>query len=166
VLTCIGKHNRYGLFELAERIALVGVPEWNVSRILRAGRAQCSYEEQWKIEDREIYEQIHLIRRTFPWMRVRYSNRTEQDGYFLLVLPDGTLATQYTDHRDKVILGKVLLTSIEDLQSNSRFDLRRHGRKWIAAVKQCEGFACLVCQERVQGMTPVTAALGVNVTGI
>ena len=147
VLTCIGRHNWHGLFELAERIALVGVPEWNISRILRAGRAQNSYEEQWKIEDEEVYKQIHLIRRAFPWMRIRYSNRTEQDGYFLLVLPDGTLATQYTDHRDKVTLGKVLLISLEDIQSDPKFDLRQHGRKWIAAVKQCERFLCPACQK-------------------
>ena len=87
VLTCIGKHNQNGLFELAEQLATIGVLEWNISRILHAGRAQHSYEERWKVEDELIYEQISLIRRTFPWMRVRYSNRTEQDGYFLLVLP-------------------------------------------------------------------------------
>ncbi len=147
VLTCIGKHNQHGLFELAERLAVIGVLEWNISRILHAGRAQHSYEERWKVEDKLICEQIHLIRRNFTWMRVRYSNRTEQDGYFLLVLPDGTLATQYTDDRDKVILGKVLSTSLKDLQNDPRFDLQRHGKKWIAAVKQYEGFTDL---ERVR----------------
>ena len=145
VLTCIGKHNRYGLFELAERLATIGVPEWNISRILHAGRAQHSYEERWKVEDELIYEQISLIRRAFPWMRVRYSNRTEQNGYFLLVLPDGTFATQYTDDRDKVVLGKVLSTSLEYLQNDPRFNLQQHGKKWIAAVKQYEGFTDLAC---------------------
>lgn len=147
VLTCVGTHNKQYLFELAERIALLGVPEWNISRILHAGRAQHSYEERWEVDDREICEQIHIIRRAYHWMRVRYSNRTEQHGYFLLVLPDGTLATQYTDHRDKIIIGKVLSTSLEYLQNNPSFDLRRHGKKWVAAVKQCEESACPICQE-------------------
>lgn len=157
VLTCIGKHNQQGLFELAERIASLGVQEWNLSRILHAGRAQSFYEE-WEIEDQLIHEQIHTIRRAFPWMRVRYSNRTEQEGYFLLVLPDGTLATQYTDYRDKIILNKVLSTSLENLQDAAEFDLRRHGKKWIASVRECETFTCAKCQSNRQDvMTSLTS---------
>jgi hypothetical protein len=74
------------------------------------------------------------MRKAYRWMRIRYSNRITQDGYFLLVLPDGTLATQYTDGRDKVILGRVMDMTLADIQEHPRFDLLQHGRKWLAAV--------------------------------
>jgi MoaA/NifB/PqqE/SkfB family radical SAM enzyme len=134
VLTCVGPHNREGLFQLGEEIAALGVQDWNISRILKAGRAQSEFETRWHVDDAAILEQIHDMREAYPWIRIRYSNRTEQDGYFLLVLPDGTLATQYTDGRDKVSLGNVFKMSIDDLRTHPDFDLNRHARKWITAT--------------------------------
>lgn len=148
ILTAIGVDNQYGLFELAEAIAPTGVSEWNISRVLHAGRARLGQRDRWKASDAAVLEQIRLIRRCFPWMRVRYSNRIDQDGYFLLVLPDGSLATQYTDSRDKVVLGNVLEMSLEDLRQNPNFDLRRHGSKWIAGVRGCERTGCPRCEQR------------------
>lgn len=142
VLTCLGTHNRSGLFQLGEYIASLGVKEWNLSRILPAGRAQGGYEDRWLIEDESVMEQIQDMRYAYPWMRIRYSNRTEQDGYFLLVLPDGSLATQYTDGRDKVVLGRALEMSLDDLRDNPHFHLARHVRKWIAAAKSCQHAFC------------------------
>ncbi|HYX71585.1 MAG TPA: radical SAM protein [Nitrososphaera sp.] len=142
VLTCVGPHNCEGLFQLGEYLALLGVTEWNISRILPAGRAQINYKERWEIEDEALLEQISNIRNVFRWMRVRYSNRTEQNGYFLLVLPDGSLATQYTDGRDKVILGRVIDMSLEDLRAHSQFNLSRHARKWIASTVGCQDTYC------------------------
>jgi hypothetical protein len=78
-------------------------------------------------------EQIQDLRSAFPFIRIRYSNRTEQSGYFLLVLPDGSLATQHVDGADKVILGNPLRLTLEDLRNNPKFNLREHGRKWISA---------------------------------
>jgi MoaA/NifB/PqqE/SkfB family radical SAM enzyme len=48
VLTSLGAHNTNQLFALGEHLALIGVPEWNISTVLRAGRAQCDYERLWK----------------------------------------------------------------------------------------------------------------------
>jgi molybdenum cofactor biosynthesis enzyme MoaA len=138
VLTCVGPHNQEGLFQLGEHIAGLGVTEWNISRILRAGRAQREYEHRWQVDDAEIVEQIHNMREAYPWLRIRYSNRTEQDGYFLLVLPDGMLATQYTDSRDKVCLGKAIEMRLDDLRNHPGFDLASHGRKWIAATVELQ----------------------------
>src|SRR5262249_10335759 len=126
------------LFQLGEEIAALGVQDWNISRILRAGRAQSEFETRWQVDDAAILEQIHDMREAYPWIRIRYSNRTEQDGYFLLVLPDGTLATQYTDGRDKVTLGSVLEMSIDDLRAHPDFDLNLHARKWIAATVELQ----------------------------
>ncbi|HET6976986.1 MAG TPA: radical SAM protein [Pyrinomonadaceae bacterium] len=138
VLTCIGQHNNEGLFQLGQLLATVGVKEWNISRILPAGRAKTNFEGSWAVNNQLLLEQISTIRYAFPWMRIRYSNRIDQDGYFLLVLPDGTLATQYTDERDKVGLGRLLDLSLDDLRSHPDFKLRRHGRKWIAACVGCQ----------------------------
>jgi MoaA/NifB/PqqE/SkfB family radical SAM enzyme len=138
VLTCIGQHNSAGLFELGQHLATIGVKEWNISRILSAGRAQINFKQNWDISDRHVIEQIVTIRSAFPWMRIRYSNRIDQEGYFLLVLPDGTLATQYTDGRDKVVMGQVLDFSLSDLQQNRQFNLARHVNKWIATSVGCQ----------------------------
>jgi len=134
VLTCVGQHNSNCLFELGERLARAGVEEWNVSRILSAGRAQQGYDAKWKVDDEAVLEQIHWIRDVFPGMRVRYSSRTTQEGYFLLILPDGSVATQYTDGRDKVLLGQALEMTLEELRRQPAFDLAMHARKWIGAT--------------------------------
>jgi MoaA/NifB/PqqE/SkfB family radical SAM enzyme len=142
VLTCIGTHNCEGLYQLGEYLASLGVREWNISRILPAGRAQVNYDNRWHIEDEGVLEQVSNMRHAFPWVRIRYSNRTEQDGYFLLVLPDGSLATQYTDERDKVILGNVLDMSLDALRKHPQFNLARHARKWIASTLGCQEPYC------------------------
>ena len=136
VLTCIGSHNYLGLIELAERLAIAGINEWNISRVVAAGRAKLGDEHRWAVDDTVVLEQVHAIRDCFPWMRIRYSNRTMQDGYFLLVLPDGSLATQYTDGRDKVVLGSIRSMTLDALQNHSEFDLGLHGRKWISATTE------------------------------
>lgn len=138
VLTCIGKHNIDALFALGERLALLGVRDWNISRILHAGRAQRTYAEKWEVSDELVLDQIRDLRHAYQFMRIRYSNRTENSGYFLLVLPDGTLATQYTDGRDKVTLGKLRDMSLQDLQRHPDFDIKEHGRKWISASLEAQ----------------------------
>jgi MoaA/NifB/PqqE/SkfB family radical SAM enzyme len=142
VLTCIGTHNCNGLFYLAEHLASLGVREWNISRVLSAGRALTNYESRWHVEDDAVLEQVCEIRQSFPWMTVRYSDRTQQEGYFLLVLPDGSLATQYTDARDKVILGRALDMSLEELRSHPSFRINQHARKWIAFTIGCQESNC------------------------
>jgi MoaA/NifB/PqqE/SkfB family radical SAM enzyme len=132
-LTCIGHHNCDGLFALGEHLAMLGVQEWNISKILRAGRAQKAYAERFPVNDNYLLEQIHDLRAAFPFLRIRYSNRTDQDGYFLLVLPDGSMATQYTDGRDKVVLGKALEMNLASLQNHPEFHIEGHCRKWIAS---------------------------------
>ena len=134
VLTCIGRHNFRHLAELGERLAIVGVNEWNISRVLAAGRAGSNNSGQWDVDDAAVLEEVHAIRNCYPWMRVRYSDRTTQNGYFLLVLPDGSLATQYTDGRDKVQLGWTSTMTLDDLRRHPDFDLSSHGRKWIGAT--------------------------------
>jgi len=145
VLTCIGSHNAEGLFELGELLALHRVQEWNISRILPAGRAQVQFNSRWSASDSLLETQVADMREAFPWMRIRYSNRIEQDGYFLLVLPDGTLATQYTDGRDKLSLGKVMKMSLLEFQSHPSFHLEKHARKWIAASLYCQNYSCRHC---------------------
>ena len=136
VLTCIGRHNGGRLVELGERLALADVDEWNISRVLAAGRARFASNDRnrWAVDEEAVFEEIDAMRRSYPWMHIRYSNRTTQDGYFLLVLPDGTVATQYTDDRDKVVLGHVDAMTVEDLRAHPAFDLTAHARKWIAAT--------------------------------
>lgn len=134
VLTCIGRHNFRQLIELGERLAIAGVNEWNISRVLAAGRAGFGNCGQWNVDDSAVLEEVHAIRNCYPWMRVRYSNRTTQNGYFLLVLPDGSLATQYTDGRDKVLLGRMNTMTLEDLRRHPDFDLSSHARKWVAST--------------------------------
>jgi len=145
ILTCVGQHNAEGLFELGEMLALHRVREWNISRVLSAGRAQAQFKSRWTASEALLLTQVADMREAYPWMRIRYSNRTEQDGYFLLVLPDGTLATQYTDGRDKVPLGNVLRMSISDFRLNSLFRLQEHARKWIAASLYCQDPSCKCC---------------------
>jgi len=134
IMTCVGRHNCEGLFQLGEYIATSGVAEWNISRVLKAGRAQADYERRWQVDDAALLDQIHNMREAYPWIRIRYSNRTQQEGYFLLVLPDGTLATQWTDGRDKVILGKLLEMSLDDLRKHPDFNLDTHSRKWLVGI--------------------------------
>ena len=138
VLTCIGPHNAASLVELGERLALAGVNEWKISRILAAGRARMGSRETnaWHVDSGDVLAQIDNMRRCYPWMQIRYSNRTRQDGYFLLVLPDGSVATQYTDNRDKVVLGQVATMTVRDLRAHPDFDLDAHARKWIAATTE------------------------------
>jgi hypothetical protein len=121
-LTSLGAHNMHQLLALGEHLALIGVREWNLSRIVR-----------WHLDEEYVLEQVHELRSAFPFIRIRYSNRADQHGYFLLVLPDGSLATQRTDGRDKVILGNSLRMSLPDLQSHPEFRLDEHRSKWIAA---------------------------------
>jgi MoaA/NifB/PqqE/SkfB family radical SAM enzyme len=142
VLTCVGTHNCKGLFQLGEYLASIGVKEWNISRILPAGRAQVHYDKRWQVEDELVLEQVSNMRHAFRWISIRYSNRTKQNGYFLLVLPDGSLATQYTDGRDKVVLGNVLDMSLDDLRRHAQFNMARHGRKWIASTIGCQESLC------------------------
>lgn len=144
ILTCIGRHNSRGLIELGECLALAGIGEWNISRILAAGRAQLHDRRRWEVNDRAVLQEVHDIRSSYPWMHVRYSNRTKQDGYFLLVLPDGSLATQYTDERDKVVLGRIESMTLEDLRKHPDFDLSLHARKWIAATTEYQSDAVVV----------------------
>ena len=49
VLTCIGRHNFRQLIELGERLAIAGVNEWNISRVLAAGRAGFGNCGQWEV---------------------------------------------------------------------------------------------------------------------
>lgn len=147
VLTCIGSHNVGQLFALGEHLALIGVPEWNLSRILPAGRARHEYDSRWSVRDDFIREQISDIRSAFPFIRVRYSNRQSQNGYFLLVLPDGSLATQRTDGRDKVVLGSTLDMTLGHLQAHPEFNLQQHGEKWIAQQLEWQPFHHLVSPE-------------------
>jgi MoaA/NifB/PqqE/SkfB family radical SAM enzyme len=138
VMTCVGPHNEDELFALGEHLALLRVPEWNVSRILHAGRAKENYDARWRVSDDALVGQIHDMRAAYPFMRIRYSSRMES-GYFLLVLNNGSVATQYTDERDKVIMGNVRTMTLKELQSNPLFDFDLHGRKWIAATRlACE----------------------------
>lgn len=148
-LTCVGPHNHGSLFALGEKLALWGVTDWNISRILRAGRAQKDYENRWETANDSLLTQVRDLRAALPFIRIRYSDRTEQDGYFLLILPDGSLATQYTDGRDKVRLGNSLEMSLPDLQSHPCFDLAGHGRKWIATHLLAAG-----CDDRVPLAVP------------
>lgn len=134
VLTCVGAENSQHLFELGEYIATLGVEEWNISRILEAGRAQNNYDQRWYCRREELLQQVHDLRKAFSWMRIRYSDRTNQNGYFLLVLPDGKLATQYTGKRDKVIVGNVFTSSLADLQKSDDFNLAEHCVKWLSVV--------------------------------
>jgi hypothetical protein len=130
------------LFYLAEHLASLGVREWNISRVLSAGRALTDYSSRWHVEGDALLEQVCDIRQAFPWMTVRYSDRTQQEGYFLLVLPDGSLATQYTDVRDKVILGHTLGMSLEEVRSHPSFRLTQHARKWIGFTIGCQEPNC------------------------
>jgi MoaA/NifB/PqqE/SkfB family radical SAM enzyme len=132
VMTCIGPHNQYDLLELAEHIALLGVEDWSLSRVLPAGRAGQDYSARWAVDDEHVLEQVRTIQDSFPWITTRFSNRTQQEGYFLLLLPDGTLATQFTDQRDKVSLGNLKEMNLDDLLHSEVFDLRKHSEKWIA----------------------------------
>lgn len=145
VLTCIGRHNAEGLFELGETLALHGVKEWNISRILPAGRALEAFQERWNPFEETLIDQVNDMREAYHWMRIGYSNRIEQDGYFLLILPDGTAATQYTDRRDKVPLGRVLEMTLADLQDHPAFHLEEHARKWIGASLYCQDRSCPLC---------------------
>jgi MoaA/NifB/PqqE/SkfB family radical SAM enzyme len=133
-LTPVAWHNRDELFALGEQLALIGVTEWNISRILSAGRAKADYSQRWTVNEDYILEQVHDMRVAFSSViRIRYSNRTDQDGYFLLVLPDGSLATQRSGACDKVVLGAAAHLSLSALESSSDFSIVEHGRKWIAA---------------------------------
>lgn len=132
VMTCVGPHNQDDLLELAEHLALLGVTDWSLSRVLSAGRAGANYGPKWAVADQQILNQIHVIQDNFPWMTIRFSNRTAQDGYFLLLLPDGSLATQFTDARDKLIFGKLAELSLNELVEHPHFSLERHSQKWIA----------------------------------
>jgi organic radical activating enzyme len=138
VLTAVGMHNRDDLLWLAEHVAKLQVPEWNISRVLPAGRAKAQYHQVWALDD-QIVSEIEDLHYAFPWMTIRYSNRTEQDGYFLLVLPDGSAATQFTDDRDKVILGSLESMTLAEIQNNPNFTLRQHASKWIARVLSNQG---------------------------
>ena len=138
-LTCVGAHNCEALFSLGEKLALWGVTDWNISRVLRAGRAQADYAKRWYVSNKSLLSQVKDLRRAFPFIRIRYSDRTDQNGYFLLLLPDGSLATQYTDHRDKVVLGDPLQMTLSDLQNHPDFNLQSHSRKWIATELQMPG---------------------------
>jgi len=142
VLTCIGPHNQNQLFQLGEYLVELGVKDWNISSIIRAGRAQANYHARWRLDDpKMVEEQLEDLRAAFRWMRISFSNRVDQDGYYLLVLPDGTLATQYTDGQDKVVLGKVHNIHLDDIQNWKAFDLPMHGRKWISAVVGQQGLS-------------------------
>jgi hypothetical protein len=133
VLTGIGQHNHDELFVLGEHLALLGISEWNISRLLPAGRAKESYRQRWGTNDDYVMAQVHDLRRAYPFIRIRHSSRIQQDGYFLLVLPDGSLATQYSGERDKVILGTALGVQLSDLERSPDFCLDEHGQKWISA---------------------------------
>ena len=133
VLTCVGRHNQDGLIELGEQLATLGVREWNISRILKAGRAQQDYAEQWTPDEEYLRSQVRIMRSLYPLIRIRYSNRVDQEGYFLLVLPDGSLATQFTDGRDKIRLGSVLELEPDDLRRSAHFSIEHHGLKWVSA---------------------------------
>ena len=144
ILTCIGRHNSRGLIELGECLALAGIGEWNISRILAAGRAQLHDRRKWEVDDDAVLQEVSAIRNCYPWMHVRYSNRTKQDGYFLLVLPDGSLATQYTDGRDKMVLGRIESMTLEDLRKHPHFDLSLHARKWVSITTEYQNDAVVV----------------------
>jgi MoaA/NifB/PqqE/SkfB family radical SAM enzyme len=145
ILTCLGSHNRTGLFQLGEILGCMGVKEWNLSRVLPAGRALVDFESRWKMENRVAYDQVQDLREAFPWMRIRFSDRSNSNGYFLLVLGDGELATQYFDRRDKVKLGMALTSKLSTLQSSAEFSLRRHARKWITSMIPCNDENCEKC---------------------
>jgi MoaA/NifB/PqqE/SkfB family radical SAM enzyme len=147
VLTCVGPHNVAELFALGEHLALIGVQEWNISRILPAGRALENYEGRWAFSEETLLEQLQDVRSAFPFIRIRYSNRINQNGYFLLVLPDGSLATQRTDPRDKVPLGTALEMTLHDLQTHPEFSLMEHGEKWIAQKLEWQPFHHLLKPE-------------------
>jgi MoaA/NifB/PqqE/SkfB family radical SAM enzyme len=147
VLTCLGPHNHGSLFALAEHLALLGVLDWNISRILPAGRALPNYEDRWAVSEDVVTEQIHDIRSAFGFMRIRYSSRQHQSGYFLLALPDGFLATQMTDGRDKVRLGPALTITLPQLRSHGDFSLSEHCEKWISQRLDWQPFHHLVSPE-------------------
>jgi MoaA/NifB/PqqE/SkfB family radical SAM enzyme len=134
VLTAIGPYNCSDLLRLGEHLAGLEVPEWNISRVLPAGRALANYNQQWALSEDEISDQIRMLQNALPWMRIRYSNRVSQNGYFLLVLPDGSIATQFTDGKDKVILGNWKTMDPSSLKSNSQFNIHEHFSKWVTRV--------------------------------
>jgi MoaA/NifB/PqqE/SkfB family radical SAM enzyme len=145
VLTCLGNHNRTGLFQLGETLARIGVKEWNLSRVLPAGRALVNFDSRWKIANGAAYVQVHDLREAFPQMRIRFTDRTESQGYFLLVLPNGELATQYLDRRDKIVLGSALRDELSTLQNSAEFSVSRHAKKWVASVIPCNDENCGKC---------------------
>jgi hypothetical protein len=116
------------------------VEDWNISRIIPAGRAKWDYVERWAIENEDALAQVGVMRRAFPSIQIGYSDRVNQGGYFLLVLPDGSLATQFTDSRDKVVIGHAFTASLNDLRDSRDFDLHEHCRKWIASVRSIDPF--------------------------
>ena len=78
-------------------------------------------------------------------MKIRFTDRTSYNGYFLLVLPNGELATQYFDLRDKIKLGSALAADLSTLQHSTEFSLHRHAKKWIASVLPCNEEDCERC---------------------
>ena len=145
ILTCLGSHNRTGLFQLGEILACMGVKEWNLSRVLPAGRALEDFDARWKLENGVAYAQVQDLREAFPWMRIRFTDRSGCNGYFLLVLPNGEMATQYFDRRDKIKVGSVLTSTLSTLQNSSEFSLQRHAKKWFASIIPCSDETCGKC---------------------
>lgn len=49
VMTSVGPDNSTSLFALGEHLALLGVRDWNISRVIRAGRARVDYFQRWEV---------------------------------------------------------------------------------------------------------------------
>ncbi|HEX7705618.1 MAG TPA: radical SAM protein [Thermoanaerobaculia bacterium] len=142
VLTAIGQHNSGDVLALGELLVLLGVTDWNISMVLRAGRAMSDYDDRWTVDADRVVDQVSQVRAAYPHMRIGFSDRTDQKGYFLLVQNDGTLATQFTDGTDKRVIGSALDVTESDLRDHAEFDLDAHVAKWIGHVIACQRLDC------------------------
>jgi molybdenum cofactor biosynthesis enzyme MoaA len=130
VLTTINAYNQDQLVEMAGLLTGLGVTDWALSWTLRAGRAVQNWDRLCP-DERRVLQQMSLIRRSYPMLQLRYSNRSKYNKYYCLILPDGQIATEDVMLGKKIQMGSLVGTPIAEFWNEAHYNLDQHFRKWV-----------------------------------
>ena len=133
VLTTLNRYNQNRIEALAGLLSEWGVRDWALSWTLPAGRALPIYGEL-RPDESQVSVALERVIANHPEMTIRSSNRTvDHDRYYVLVLPDGTLATEAMNEGAKVVFGSLLDARLASMWTDRNYNFSAHVRKWLGS---------------------------------
>lgn len=132
ILTTLNVWNQHQILGMANVLDFCGVNDWGISWTIPAGRALPIY-SQLRPQEETVEPNLAEVRRLYPNIRIRYSNRatTGFSRFYCLILPDGQMSTEDMEQGKKMSFGSLLEQPIAVAWNGENYNLHQHFAKWV-----------------------------------